>query len=706
MIPHTEYRDIINTVDFPGTEMGIAVGSQQFLIYLLRNGIYKYKILSPVREYLVNAQDEHKKFNVKRPIEVTLPTLFEPVLKIRDFAAGLLPAVYDENNELVGGIDYYLGQYGASDKRDSNDTAGFMGLGAKSAFAYTKEFTVVSFKDGQKYTVLFYVDESDKGHTALMDTSDTKEPNGLEIRIPVDEYDIDEFRDIAISLMKYFKIKPVVKGVNTPVTWDTEEALLEGDGWRLIGNSFDSVAIMGEIAYPLYADDMKDLTAWEKKFIEVGIELYFEVGEISMTTNREQLELNKRTLDAIKKRLEAARTAVAGKTEESFTACKSFLEAKSLYYDLILSSSTQYLFKDVVIDAIWNGVKISDNLIDFPGDSATVLLYTYTYGRGGGKVRRSRDIKLTCAKNVAVYLDDTDGKPLMYSRRANTVLNQSGITTVAIVQVKDRKRVLETGLDIDALPSFNAVTPTNLNTSNGVQGTGIDAAKRVKHTRKVFKLSVDKLVTYREDAASDYWDTVTIDDDTPGLFIPIDRFQPESKLLWKRTTKLQHLSDIINNFRTLGVAIPDIYGVKKSDKNTLDEWLVETIKALPDDDVALRMEFISYAQGNYSVCRALGVSVETLPGTHKVVVYHNIREQATKISATTTNAKKVLFSAIGREVKAATRLRDSYKTMLKEYPMLGYALRENSSGKSKARNLLDYIADVDLLNSKRIAKAA
>src|SRR5208282_3082230 len=78
--------------------------------------------------------------------EIHLPTDFEPVFRITDYGTGL-------SHEDV--MNLYC-TYFATNKNDSNDVVGAMGLGSESPFCYTQSqddsqgFTVVSRFQGVK----------------------------------------------------------------------------------------------------------------------------------------------------------------------------------------------------------------------------------------------------------------------------------------------------------------------------------------------------------------------------------------------------------------------------------------------------------------------------------------------------------------------------------------------------------------------------
>lgn len=693
MIPTKQERQIIKLGNFPEMEMGIAKGQESWLIYLLRNGMYKFKIRSPLREYIVNAQDEHRKYKVARPVEITLPSPSESNIHIRDFGAGLLPEVRDEKGELSGGINYFFGKYGASDKRETNDEAGFMGIGNKSGFAYTKEFTVVSYKDGKKYTFLVFTDEK-TGKVALLDTSNTDETNGIDIVIPVNPADRQLFRDEVISLTQYFKVKPIINWMGKPQEWqERPEPLIVGDNWRVYGDNTESVAIMGEIAYPVRSQDIEKSTSvhlseWEENLIGAGLELDFAIGEIHMTTNREELELDATTLEALRKRLKEIRKAIVTKGKKSFEKCKTLIEAKTLFYEMLMTGSIKSLLKEFITEIEWNGFTLKDNVIDLQ-NSATLLMYTR---KKKTIVRAAQETNLKCVPTIKLYLDDTPDTDISYRRRANTILENA--TGVQILRVRDEEKLKQLGIDPVNLPKYSEVKQTALvYRGNSGYGTGPDEAKRSKHTRKVFKL-IENPESY-PDAASDNWEVVKVDDDTEGLFIPIERFRPVSKLFGYTRDTHAALVHILNQFRTLHVQVPTIYGVKKSEKNTFDDWFKRTVEVFTTDDIALKQEFV----GRQMYFTPLRISVKNLPDTHLVRQYHDIRQKATRLDHTTIQAKIDLLAKIEKSWDASHEIKDAQDKMFETYPVLRWV--KDTQNKERAQDLLEYILDVDVLNARR-----
>mgnify|MGYP001593379558 FL=1 len=168
--------------------MGIRSEDFRYLADVL-NGLYSDTIAAPVREYSTNAWDSHVAAGVTRPIEVTLPTAEDLHFTVQDFGLGM--TVDDLRNTYA--------MYGASDKRDSNEVAGQLGLGSKSGLSYADLFVVTAVKGGVKTIAYVTKDDHGLGVIQVKDTVMTDEPNGVSIKIPVDRYDVEDFRNGAIS---------------------------------------------------------------------------------------------------------------------------------------------------------------------------------------------------------------------------------------------------------------------------------------------------------------------------------------------------------------------------------------------------------------------------------------------------------------------------------------------------------------------------
>ena len=108
---------------------------------ILSSGLYANKIRAIIRELSCNAVDSHiAAGKAATPFDVHLPNSLEPHFSIRDYGTGL-------DHEQVKNI---YTTYFESTKTDSNAYIGALGLGSKSPFSYTDNFTVTAVKNGRK----------------------------------------------------------------------------------------------------------------------------------------------------------------------------------------------------------------------------------------------------------------------------------------------------------------------------------------------------------------------------------------------------------------------------------------------------------------------------------------------------------------------------------------------------------------------------
>ena len=210
---------------------------------ILSSGLYANKIRAIIRELSCNAVDSHVaagKTDV--PFEIHLPNSLDPFFSIRDFGTGL---THDQVTNIYT-------TYFESTKTDSNAFIGALGLGSKSPFSYTDNFTVTAIKDGKRGIYSAFTNGEGVPSIALMMTEETDEPSGVEIKFSVnDRYDFYKFRDEAVKVFRHFKLKPTIKGCaefrfELP-DYETRDII---PGVHTLNNARRSVAVMGNIAYP------------------------------------------------------------------------------------------------------------------------------------------------------------------------------------------------------------------------------------------------------------------------------------------------------------------------------------------------------------------------------------------------------------------------------------------------------------------------
>ncbi len=266
---------------------------------ILSDGLYSNKIRAIVRELSCNALDSHVAAGkVTTPFEVHLPTFLEPWFAVRDFGIGL-------SGDQVTNI---YTTYFESTKTDSNDYIGALGLGSKSPFSYTENFTVTAIKDGVQRIYSAFINEMGVPCVAEMSEQLTDEANGVEVKFSVtDRYDYNSFRHEAQNVFQWFKHPPKVIGVDnfTITPPEIKERDIVPGVHALAHERGGSLAVMGNICYPL-----DKIPEPEKHFgvlatlLRCGLVIEFDIGELDFAASREELSYVPLTLKSIKKRLE------------------------------------------------------------------------------------------------------------------------------------------------------------------------------------------------------------------------------------------------------------------------------------------------------------------------------------------------------------------------------------------------------------------
>jgi len=299
MIPNATLRLVSSSPITESAEFGISANDTAHIMSILRDTLYSDKILAVLREYGSNAWDAHRDAGKPElPIKITLPTAMEPTLSIRDFGLGLS----------AEGVFKVYTQYGASTKRNSDNSVGMLGIGSKSGFAYSDSFTVTSHNGGMKRTYVAVLDASEKGRIDLL-CEEPSEETGVEISMAVRPEDIHEFEQKAQELYKYFIPRPDIN-TELPKLPAAQATLKHGVIYEKEAGYYASrkwVAVMGCVSYNINLDQVRDVDATEEggaaEFLNnISGALYFGIGEVEVSASREELKYSSATKLALVKK--------------------------------------------------------------------------------------------------------------------------------------------------------------------------------------------------------------------------------------------------------------------------------------------------------------------------------------------------------------------------------------------------------------------
>lgn len=303
--------------------------------HILSSGLYSNKIRAIIRELSCNAYDSHVAAGKKEvPFEVHLPSIMEPWFAVRDFGTGL------SHDQVVSIYTTYF----ESTKTNSNDFIGALGLGSKSPFSYTDNFTVTAIKDGKKGIYSAFINQDGVPSIVLMLKEDTDEINGVEVKFSVNNSnDYYNFKDEANFVYRYFSIKPVITGFSNFVLKEIEYAkkdIIPGIHERSGNNR--SIAVMGNISYPIDIPNAeKTLTSNQYHLLSCNLEIHFDIGELDFQASREALSYIPLTIDSIKKKLDLLQAALYEVFERDANAIDNLWERVSFVQNM----SRKHLWK-------------------------------------------------------------------------------------------------------------------------------------------------------------------------------------------------------------------------------------------------------------------------------------------------------------------------------------------------------------------------
>jgi hypothetical protein len=270
---------------------------------ILSSGLYANKVRAVIRELSCNAVDSHVAAGCPNtPFDVHLPNALEPHFSIRDYGTGL-------SHEQVTQI---YTTYFESTKTNSNAFIGALGLGSKSPFSYTDNFTVTAIQGGKKGIYTAFINETGVPSIALMMQEDTDEPAGVEVKFSVnDRYDFDKFAQEARVVYKHFSLRPVVTGNSNFQFVDYEyESKDIVPGVHAVKDGRMAYAVMGNIAYPIDIPQADQSLGDLRQLLACGLEMHFSIGELDFQASREGLSYIPSTIAAIKSKLEKLNSAL------------------------------------------------------------------------------------------------------------------------------------------------------------------------------------------------------------------------------------------------------------------------------------------------------------------------------------------------------------------------------------------------------------
>jgi hypothetical protein len=284
-----------------GGAFSIAASSKAFEI--LSSNLYQNKTLAVIREITCNAVDAHTMVGAPvSAIRVHLPTYVDPVFYVRDRGPGL-------SHDDV--LSLYTTYFRSTKDRDNTQIGGF-GLGSKSPFAITSQFTVTSWHAGEKRTYVCYKQDG-LPRVNHVSTEGCGTDSGIEVRVPLTRSSgsYSDWYEQAGRLFRWWPTAPACnidlssyKFANDVATFQSERQVDGGPAWAVRDISSDATVVMGNVPYRLDFNSLPDLPPAVKKVLTaVWLAIRVPMGSVAISPSREALSYDPATIKYLTLRL-------------------------------------------------------------------------------------------------------------------------------------------------------------------------------------------------------------------------------------------------------------------------------------------------------------------------------------------------------------------------------------------------------------------
>ena len=325
MIINAEKNDIKVIGDIKEFKTSIDPKNIEFITTLLSSNLYSNPEKSFIREIVSNAWDSHVEAGTTdTPVIIRFKEITHSnwEITIRDFGIGLSPERFKE---------VYC-NIGSSTKRESNELIGGFGIGKYSSLACTDTVFITSYYKGISYLYVM-VKSGNTITTNLVSETPTKEKDGVEVTIKNIPYIIPYMK--ALDSIVFFP-NIYIDGISNIIN---KSKIKRFNNFAVSSVTLIDKILLGNVLYPC---DTEKFIPEVREFLynieRSGIVVKFNIGELNITPNRENIIYTKDTINKITDRILAAK-----KELEDLIANKFNKDYDNLYeYWKIIKNNIKY----------------------------------------------------------------------------------------------------------------------------------------------------------------------------------------------------------------------------------------------------------------------------------------------------------------------------------------------------------------------------
>lgn len=691
---------------------------------ILSSGIYQNKIRAIIRELSCNAYDSHVEAGKKyEPFDVHLPTTLEPYFSIRDYGTGL-------THQQV--FDIYT-TYFESTKTNSNDYVGALGLGSKSPFSYTDNFTITAIKDGKKGIYSAFINDHGFPSVVKMNISDTDEPDGVEVKFAVnDYYDYKKFIHESSDVFKDFAVIPNFTGASCNVIKKVYKEKNIIKNVHVLSDTYynKSYAVMGNISYPIETSSIEThIDASLVAYLGMSLEIQFDIGDVDFQTSREGLSYTKHTISSIEAKLKELESKLDGIIAAEADKISNMWEK----VDFLVKKSKTRIWKNSIV----NYTKV--NKIDFIESYYSECQHGHI-SISEKDLEEKYNIKMTqfkvdiynkVAKNknpdniycnaTRKYISayklhfKTDTK-FVYSEKTRGSLERAKYhfknfekttydTLIAVMHSADNSK------PVDYEKFFNDIhnpLDRQIFKADDLEKKPVERNYSREKGASIIRLQED-YTNGRYNISYVWKDNINIDLDNQSkayYYIPISGFSaiPQDGL-----PVVHNVKDFFDDIRNVGIMkelkTDHIYGVRKQDLELIEslpnwhniqEIVKETLKK-----VARKTILKSLTSSDSDFINIVKYIKDSFPDDSEFAKMANNFEKSSGASSYISDLKKLMkeYNPDYEFDKMQTKIEQEYNDYLNKYPLLRY-IRINYYDNDFKKQVINYISTIDKTGEK------
>ena len=336
MIIDTSQGNIEVVGDIKEFKTSIDPKNLEFITTLLSSNLYSDPEQSFIREIVSNAWDSHVEAGTTDiPVIVKFSRNGDYYsVTIRDYGVGLSPERFQE---------IYC-NIGSSTKRESNEFIGGFGIGKYSSLACSSTVYITSFYEGKAYYYVMVKSGNSITINLLMEQV-TQEKNGVEVTIK-NITDIEPYNK-ALQYIIFFP-NVYINGAKDALKIN-EAKIKRFNNLAAESITIPSKLLLGNVLYPVQKYHLNyEAREFLDNIRDTGIVIKFDVGEINITPNRENVIYTSDTIKKIEDRITAAKTEldamIDAKLTQDYDALLEYHKviSKPVGYDPITNNIVAY----------------------------------------------------------------------------------------------------------------------------------------------------------------------------------------------------------------------------------------------------------------------------------------------------------------------------------------------------------------------------